>query len=162
LIYILSGPIGEGKSTALLKWIENRTDVFGILSPRVFKNERQFLDVRNNVYFKMEADESDEKVISIGAYRFLEAAFDRANVIISQAKENTTSGFIIIDEFGKLELKSEGLHYSGSDVIESTQDNANLHLIMVVRTSLLKEMLHKYSIENHILISKNQLSEILR
>lgn len=161
MIYIVSGDIGIGKSYSLLEWVRHRTDVFGVLSPRMVYEERYFFDVRSNEIFNMQASNLDKNTISVGRYHFLKPAFNRANSIIKKSLKHNSSGYLIIDEFGKLELRSEGLHKSASLAIEKTIRSKVLHLILVVRTSLLEEITTKYGIDAYELVNMHQLSEKL-
>ena len=161
MIYIVSGDIGIGKSYSLLEWVRHRTDVFGVLSPRMVYEERYFFDVKSKEIFNMQASSIDKNTISVGRYHFLKPAFKRANSIIKRSLKRNTSGYLIIDEFGKLELRSEGLHKSAALAIKKTIESEVLHLILVVRTSLLEEITAKYGIETYELIDMHQLSEKL-
>lgn len=135
MIYILSGDIKTGKSTALMKWIKGRSDVYGVLSPRDLKNHRYFLNIKTHEAFAMETTSEDKDSIIVGPYHFLKTAFKKANSIIETAVRQQTSGFIIIDELGKLELRTEGLYKSAVLAINRTKDDVHLHTILVVRTS---------------------------
>jgi nucleoside-triphosphatase THEP1 len=161
MIYILSGDIGVGKSHSLLEWVRYRTDVFGVLSLRMVYEDRYFFDIRSKDIFIMEAVENDKNTVSVGRYHFLKSAFKRANNIIRGSLKRNKSGYLIIDEIGKLELRSEGLHTSACSAIKKTLHDKNLHLILVVRTSLLKEITQKYQINQYKLISKDSLPEQL-
>lgn len=161
MIYIVSGDIGIGKSYSLLEWVRDRTDVFGVLSPRMVYEDRYFFDVRSKEIFNMQASIVDKNTISVGRYHFLKPAFERANSIIKKSLKHNTSGYLIIDEFGKLELRSEGLHESASLAIDKTLHSEELHLILVVRTSLLEAITKKYNIDKYELITMQELSEKL-
>ncbi len=160
MIYILTDNIGIGKTTALLKWINGRTDVFGVLSPRHDDNKRYFLDIKTQEQFKMQTCSDNEDCIVVGPYRFLKSAFKKANSIIKSALEQQTSGFIIVDELGKLELRSEGLHQSAVLTIQKTKHQAKLHTIFVVRTTLLEAILKRYDINKSKYLRIEELSDI--
>lgn len=157
MIYILTDAIETGKSSALLQWTQGRTAIFGVLSPKNDFKERYFLDVHTGASFKMEANAEDKDVILVGRYTFLQSAFKKANSIIKNAVEHTTSGFIIIDEIGKLEMRSEGLHESASAAITIAMHHEKLHVILIVRTSLIDGTIEKYKIMNPNFITREQL-----
>ncbi|MBT8244591.1 MAG: hypothetical protein HKP48_04980 [Winogradskyella sp.] len=159
MIYTLTGEIEIGKSSALLKWANKRTDVFGVISPTNEDNKRYFLDINTRESFKMLATEIDDEIITVGRYRFLKAAFKRVNAIIEKEVTSNDSGFILIDELGKLELRSGGLHKSAELAINKTKHNKGQHLILVVRSELLDAILKKYKIVDSECISANQLLE---
>ena len=157
MIYLLSGEIESGKSVALLDWAKARNDVYGVLTPRGDNAERFILDVQTKEVFRMEADPWEEDVIEVGRYVFLKSAFSKANAILEKAIETSAKGYVIVDELGKLELRSEGLDTSARKVIEMTRKNDELHSILIIRTSLLSEILKKYEITNYTLISRENL-----
>ncbi len=159
MIYVLSDDIESGKSHALMKWLEGRTDVHGVLSPRNDQMERYFLDVKTRESFAMQGDADHDAVISVGRYTFLKAAFDKANSIIEKATKDNDTGFVLIDELGKLELRSEGLHESAVMAIDKAMHHKALHVLLVIRTTLLNVLLRKYTIENAEFLSIEQLSE---
>lgn len=146
MIYILSGKIETGKSKTLLEWIENRNDVYGILSPTNIHNKRHFLNVETREAFPMQAGSDDKDIISIGRYHFFTDSFYKANEVLLKEAEKRDQGYIIIDELGKLELKSQGLHKAAKAVIDRARKNDKLHVILVIRESLLDAIKVKYGI----------------
>lgn len=161
MIYIISGNIGEGKSHSLLEWIRHRTDVSGILSPRLVYEDRYFFDIGSRDVFNMQAHQVDNNTISVGRYHFLKSAFKRANTVIQRSLSQKEAGYLIIDELGKLELRSEGLHESAVLAIERTMHSRVFHLILVVRTTLLEQIIDKYDIDPYELVDKDQLLDKL-
>ena len=159
MIYILSGHIETGKSNALLKWSEGRKDTYGILTPRNENAIRYILDVNTKECFEMQTELETTDVILIGRYRFLKTAFNTGNDIIITALKNNKSGYILIDELGKLELLSKGFHKSASLAINATISNSRLHLILIVRTTLLLEIIKKYNISDYQYITIKDLNE---
>ncbi|QOW11830.1 hypothetical protein Q73A0000_16420 [Kaistella flava (ex Peng et al. 2021)] len=163
MIYILSGNIETGKTSALLKWTEARNDVFGILTPRNKNGIRYLLDVNTKESFEMETDLKMADAVTVGRYRFLKSAFEKGNEIIKKALVNNKSGYIIIDELGKLELKSKGFHESALLAIPETINNDDLHLILIIRTTLLLDIIIKYKITDYqfmVIEDLNQPSEL--
>lgn len=158
MIYILSGNIETGKTTSLLKWTEGRNDVLGILTPGNEDGIRCLLDVNTKEFFEMQTDSETADVI-VGRYRFLKTAFETGNNIIKTALKNNKSGYIIIDELGKLELQSEGFHESASLAITETINNTNLHLILIIRTTLLLKVIEKYDITDYQSIMIEDLNQ---
>ncbi|MCW5519616.1 hypothetical protein J1N09_07190 [Aureitalea sp. L0-47] len=158
MIYILSGDIETGKSTALLDWAKDRQDCYGILSPGNAPGERYFLDISNKREFRMEAGSGEEDAIEVGRFRFLRSAFSKANAILKKATD-ISEGIIIIDELGKLELRDEGLFESAKLAVKKATENEMIDLILVVRTSLLDQVVSKYGIDKYTLISKEYLKD---
>ncbi|MBT8263401.1 MAG: hypothetical protein KJO05_11305 [Bacteroidia bacterium] len=157
MIFILKGDIETGKSNALLQWTEGRRDVYGVLSPRNDKGERYVLNVNTKETIAMQAHQGGDSIISVGRYHFFSSAFIYANSVILNTLKNYKSGFVIIDELGKLEMNSDGLHGSASIAIQKTNHNNDLHAILVVRTTLLESIREKYNIPNCKVITTEDL-----
>ena len=159
MIYILIGNIETGKSKALLKRASERSDVYGILSPRDKDLIRYFLDLRTKETFKMQARREGEDTIAVGRYIFYRSAFNRANSILLNTVKTEKEGYIIIDELGKLELQLKGLHASAKMVIKRTMRDPNLHSILVIRTELFEPILKAYDIVEYKILKSQTLSE---
>lgn len=137
-IYILTGPVKTGKTTKLMNWVKNRMGVSGILQP-VINDKRHiyFIDTGETMPLELEVD-SKRKAVEIGNYRFDEAA-------IEWAKGSMIFAFLLqpkiflIDEFGKLELKGEGLEPVISQIVSDVKQNKEGKLILVIRDFLLEE-----------------------
>lgn len=160
MIFILSGNIETGKTSALLKWTQGRSDVFGVLSPRNENGIRYILDINTKECFEMEADLDQTHVVLVGRYQFFKSAFKVGNESIAKAVKNNKSGYIIIDELGKLELVSKGFYESSLLAIAETVNNKNLHLILIIRTSLLQEIIEKFKITVYDNISIADLAKL--
>ncbi|MBO3117214.1 hypothetical protein J4050_10675 [Winogradskyella sp. DF17] len=160
MIHLLVGQIETGKSTALINWIKGKTNVYGILSPVDDNKKRGFFNIETKEKFAMQADSEEENVISIGRYHFYKSAFKMANSIIIQNVKTKSAGYIIIDELGKLELKSQGLHASALTAIEKTRNNKKLHTILVVRDYLLENIKNHYKITNGNVLTISSLSSL--
>ncbi len=52
MIYILTGDIRTGKTSALLDWCKNRNDVDGVLCPDDDKGKRYFLNIKSKDCFR--------------------------------------------------------------------------------------------------------------
>ena len=159
MIYILTDDIRTGKTSALLNWVKNRNDVDGLLCPDGNDRKRYFLKVKSKKEIELEVEFESEKTITIGPFHFLETAFEKANEFLIALNTKTKSQYLIIDELGKLELKDKGLHDSAIKLIPDYMFNDNKHLIIVVRTSLLDEIINHYQINEYTLISIDDLTE---
>ncbi len=143
-LYILSGPIHSGKTTRLSKWIQSEHKVDGILQPVI--NGKRFLQhMSSGEKRQLEMSEtfSDKNVIKIGQYLFDQAVFNWAQEKLLIAGRNDLD-WLVIDEFGKLELKGEGLEPAISKIINEKAENSNANIIVVVRDYLLSEFIVKY------------------
>lgn len=162
MIYILTGAVRTGKTTALLNWISGRQDADGVLCPDGEHGKRYFLQLRPQQKFNLEATENQpqQECISVGRFSFLKNAFTRANnYIISIAREEKYT-WLIIDELGKLELKHTGLHQAAKTVIDRHRSNKNIHIILVVRSTLLQDIITHYNITHYECITKEELEQL--
>lgn len=103
-------------------------------------------------------DKDDLKLVFVGKFRFLKSSFDKANQYLTNASEKHPN-YLVIDELGKLELNNEGLHGAAAILINNYGADKNKHLILVVRRSLVEPILAHYKIQDHRLISKDDLRE---
>ncbi|MEO5673348.1 MAG: nucleoside-triphosphatase [Chitinophagales bacterium] len=150
-IFILSGPIQSGKTTRLIKWLEERDNIHGILTP-VIDGKRIFMNAATKEIFPMEAEEGESNVLTAGRYTFSKPAFDRAkNILLDGFDQKNIC--LIIDEIGLLELKSAGfsdvLKKILSDISIDNSQSKKQKLILVIRKSLLKEVLIHFEIKSH-------------
>lgn len=163
MIYILTGAIRSGKTTALLHWFKNRNDVDGLLCPDDANGKRYFLKLKNKTIFKLEAEAEaeTEAIVAIGNFKFLRSAFNEANDYLILEASKTERQYLIIDEIGKLELKNEGLHVSTKALISQFKSNGNTHLILVVRDYLLDAVLEHYGITECSILTTEDLENLI-
>ncbi len=159
MIYILTGAIRTGKTTALFHWINDRNDVDGLLSPDDENGKRYFLKIKSKEKFKLEAeaDLETENRIAIGNFQFLKSAFKEANDYLISIASETENRYLIIDEIGKLELKNGGLHRSAEALISKFKNDNAQHVILVVRDYLLDAVLEHYAITEYSLLEKGDI-----
>ena len=161
MIYILTGAIRSGKTTALLHWSKSRNDVDGLLCPDDANGKRYFLKLKNNTIFKLEAEAETEAIVTIGNFKFLRSAFNEANDYLILEASKTERQYLIIDEIGKLELKNEGLHVSTQALISQFKSKDNTHLILVVRDYLLDAVLEHYGITECSILTTEDLENLI-
>jgi nucleoside-triphosphatase len=139
-IFILTGDIRSGKTTALEKWSE-RKSVRGILTP-ILEGVRVVYDITAANYFPLEANADDENIISVGRYHFLQEAFNRMNALLSN-QSGSQHEWLLVDEVGPLEMERKGLY----DSVVYLLENAQPKLILVVRESLLEGVKEYFSLK---------------
>ncbi|MGB2683795.1 MAG: nucleoside-triphosphatase [Olleya sp.] len=161
MIYILTGAIRSGKTTALLDWSKNKNDVDGLLCPDDINGKRYFLKLKSKSTFKLEAEAETEAIVAIGNFKFLQSAFNEANDYLILEASKTERQYLIIDEIGKLELKNEGLHVSTKVLISQFKSNDNTHLILVVRDYLLDAVLEHYGITECSILTTKDLENLI-
>ena len=124
-VYILTGPIQSGKTTALMKWSANQPGAAGVLTP-VINGKRFFLDVRTREQFPMEAI-GDEPVLVVGRFQFSRRHFEKACQLLREASH--TPGWLLIDEIGPLELRGDGF----ADILKEILRERKGPLLLVIR-----------------------------
>lgn len=132
-IYILTGAIGAGKTTALMNWAKNRNDVRGILSP-VVNGQRVFFDLATSEQFAMQANESETNVLKVGRFVFSKESFVKAEAVIRNAIHQP--GWLLIDEIGPMELRGEGFY----KILQEVLEKRNEPLLLVVREEMATEV----------------------
>lgn len=157
-IYILTGDIRSGKTTALMDWSLKSQDIGGYLTPD--KNGvRKLYNIRERSWFPFEVKDPKEsdKIIQIGKFRFHEDAFDKmASIIESDIKAHCQ--WIAIDEVGKLEVKNKGAHLLVSACIEKVKSRSkDINLMLIIRTEILDQAIEKFQLQEAIIISKVDL-----
>jgi nucleoside-triphosphatase THEP1 len=145
-VFILTGPIGSGKTTYLLNWSAGRDDVYGILTP-IINGKRVFMDARTRETWDMEITDEQESerrgtnVLKVGRYTFSQAGFTRATRVIEghiraiRDKNLCNPCWIIIDEIGPLEFAGQGF----AEILPALRaETANM--IVVVREGLANQV----------------------
>ena len=144
-IYILTGEINTGKTTAIANWANGREDIFGILSPKVW-DKRVFQNIETGEQFDMEAIANETDVVKIGRYQFSAKAFDKASSVLQDALQKP-KGWLIVDEVGPLELQEKGFYNVMKEIIDGK--NNGLKKLFVIRESLVTELISFFQIKNY-------------
>ncbi len=158
-IYILTGEVNSGKTTALRKWCNNIKRCGGILQPKI-NGERYITNIRTGEkkLLSVSKKTTNQNVISVGNYTFSNLTFTWArNVLLNEVKKNPP--WFIVDEFGKLELKGLGLEPAVGTLINSVSADTKTNMIIVIRDYLVGEFQKKYRLPVEI-IDKDNLSKL--
>jgi nucleoside-triphosphatase THEP1 len=158
-LYICTGPIRSGKTTALMNGPAKTDRVAGVLTPDV-NGIRKLYDLKTRTYFPFQSEDETnrrEPVITIGRFAFYESAFARARLILEAALQEQPR-LLIIDEIGRLELQGQGFEPVVGEVIRRHQAG-QLHgdLLIVVRDTLLDEVLSHYHIQGYRIFHSEDL-----
>jgi len=145
-VFILTGPVQSGKTTALIKWSEKRKDVFGIITP-VVNGKRMFMDAHTYELFDMEAREEEKELLPVGRFVFSKRNFAKASGIIHEATDK--AGWLVIDEIGPLELRGEGFYEVVKKVARSGKDK---RILLVVREGMAEKVAAFLGFGNAIVI----------
>ncbi|MCB0375994.1 MAG: hypothetical protein KDD04_08770 [Sinomicrobium sp.] len=161
MIYILTGPVRTGKTTALFHWTSGRQDTDGLLCPDDSDGKRYFFQLALQQQLRLEATDLTESsdIITIGRFHFLKSAFTAANAYLIEAAGKECR-YLVIDEIGKLELENQGLHPAAETLITQRQFHEKLHVILVVRDTLITEVLMHYTIKFFRLITGQKLTTL--
>jgi len=159
MIYILSDAIRTGKTTALFNWCAHKENVDGLLCPDDDKGMRYFFKIKSKEKFQLEVESASEYTIRIGPFVFLKSAFSKAVDFLITFVSEEEKQYVIIDELGKLELKNKGLHAAAKRLIPKFMMHKKRHLILVVRTSLLNDIIKHYDINEYTLITREYLAK---
>jgi nucleoside-triphosphatase THEP1 len=151
-VYILTGDIQSGKTTALQQLCSS-IDADGILTP-VNTGKREFAEVNSKITYPMEANSSEQNTIQIGRFHFSRKNFERA---IAYLKSLTHSGkIIVIDEIGPLELQGDGFADILTDLLHE-----GVKLLIVVRSTSLNEVIVNFEIRDYKVFTIAQLDGLL-
>lgn len=93
--------------------------------------------------------EVSERLPKIGKFSYSEAVFEKANDYLC----SITSGFVIIDEIGRLELDDKGFARG----LRALLDKKEVDLYIVVREDFLPSVIRKFNIGEYHLIMGSTL-----
>ena len=145
-IYIVTGNIKAGKTTFVEKWIKSKTNVAGIIQP-VINGERFIKNISSNNYKKLTTDVINSTTIKIGKYLFDNETFNWAKDQLNEGVK-TKPEWLIIDEFGILELDGKGLEPEFTNILNRIKNQDHTKLLVVVREYLLDQFWDKYKLKN--------------
>jgi nucleoside-triphosphatase THEP1 len=152
-IFFISAPVHSGKTTRLLSWLNNKNNLYGILSP-VIDGKRYLLNISSKEKRMLEVvgKEDQKDVITVGKYKFDKNVFEWGCKVIANSIEENPE-WIVIDEVGPLELGGEGLAKAVNKVFSHQNILVKTSLVLVVRDSLMTDFLNHYNLtENDIKI----------
>lgn len=145
-IYIYTGKIKSGKTTNLFRWCIGKSSIGGVLQP-VIDRKRFFYSIRNKELIQLESfNDLDKDTIQIGKYNFLIKGFDKAKAILKEDFQQNLD-WLIIDEFGPLEIDGKGLEPVITEILIS-KENFKGNILVVVRENLLDMFLEKYKLKD--------------
>ena len=144
-LLIYTGPVKSGKSSRLLSFVQSRKDVGGILSPLI-DGKKYLYDISSGERKLLEADSQDKdfEIVTVGRYKFKKKVFEWGKeVLLKASRENIT--YLIIDEIGRLEFEGKGLSPVADEIIKKNMTSV-LHVLVVVRKSLITEFIEHYNL----------------
>lgn len=143
-ILIVTGKIRTGKTTRLMKWVNQQKNIDGILQP-VVVGKRFLYHISSKTLVQLETDKKENN-ISIGNYNFSSQAFNWAKEKLKYAVSKNLD-YLIIDEIGPLELNGKGIEPTFTDII-SHRNDFSAKIVCVVREEIFGKFLSHYNISN--------------
>ena len=159
-IFIISGSVGQGKTTQLQKLVETlkmqNISVGGVLSLRVMENENtigyDILDISTDKREQFLRKTDNPDLDKIGNYSILPTGL-QTGVDALTPSQNLANRFIIIDEVGKLELENKGWAEKLNELIS----HANNTLILSIRNSFTDQVIKKWNIQNYTIFDVSEI-----
>jgi len=144
IIYILTGPIKSGKSSSLFDWVNENPNATGLLS-LLIEGKKYLYSISDKEKKCLET--LNKNGVKVGRYLFDPKVFYWAQQkLINEL--NNAKDILIIDEIGYLELKGEGLEPMLTKIITQTEEANNIKLLLVVRKSLINQVIEHYKFNN--------------
>jgi len=147
-INILTGEIGTGKTTRLMRWAASQKNIDGIFQP-VIDEKRFVYHIGSRTLKPLETSETTN-ITSIGKYNFSNQTFAWSQNILSECSAKNLD-WIIVDEIGPLELDGKGLEPAISKLL-ADRENIKAQILCVVRESILEKFIKHYGLQNDYLI----------
>lgn len=151
-VYILSGAIGEGKTTKAQKIIsifkDRKINVGGICSPRIMDEKEtigyDLVNIQINKREPFLRIEENKDYQKIGKYNILPDGLEFGLKAIRQSRTYETR-VVIVDEVGRLELSDRGW----ATEIEQLTKQTGLILILAIRENFVESLMKKWNIEGY-------------
>ncbi len=151
-IILLTGDIRSGKTTKAEKWLEDHPEAAGVISPDINDIRcLRFYPERKTAPFQT-FDDNKKDVTKIGRYTFLNESFEMAKNFLLDS--DGLYPWIVIDEYGKLEMEGEGFEPAVSALLHSEKEG---NIIVVIRKNLLDAFCEKFNLipdKNEIIFSE--------
>jgi len=153
-IFIITGSVGEGKTTQIQKIVETlknqNISTGGILSPRIIKNGittgYDVVDIMTNERSTFLRKTSNEKLPQIGRYSILPEGIQKG---CNALKKSLNNKVVVIDEVGRLELNNEGWAENIISLLNGTKRN----LILSVRDKFMEEVIEKWDLKDYTILN---------
>jgi len=155
-IFILKGAKQSGKTTQLVNWVINNDDCSGILAP-VIDGKRHLYSISTKQNKELEAKFTDVDTVSIGRFVFNESVFSWGREQLNNSLQSNKK-YLVIDEIGPLEIQGKGLEPIASKILQTIWKQESISLILVVRESLVDEVISHFNLEGVRLI--NHIDEL--
>jgi nucleoside-triphosphatase THEP1 len=151
-LIILTGGIGEGKTTFLYEIAENLIkegiQTGGIISPAVVENGKSkgydIINVTTGLRIPLSRIGDATGVLKVGPYIFSESGLDFGKEALSE-ENNVTSKIILVDEVGPWELEGQGWAESINELLLKTR----IPMIWVVRETIADQVIDEWNLTDY-------------
>ncbi|MEE4196120.1 MAG: nucleoside-triphosphatase [Bacteroidales bacterium] len=151
-IFILTGSIGQGKTTFIQKIVEHFQSkdiaVGGIYSPRVMQGNTtvgyDIIDIHTNqreIFLRQPAADHPQKIGRFGIH--LQGLQQGVKALKKSC--NPSTRIVVIDEVGRLELNDNGWAKTIEELIRNSQN----HILLVIRDSFVEKVIEKWELANY-------------
>lgn len=165
-IYLITGAIGEGKTTQVRKLVEQlktgNISVRGIYTPRIMADGQtagyDVVDIDSGLRVPFLRVDNKSELKKIGRYSINPAAIEAGLEALSVAID-CNPDVIVADEIGKMELGNEGWFEKLGGVLKGSSI-----LVFAVRDSFVDEIVDKFEMKNYSVmpVSENLYLELAR
>ncbi|HEX8386336.1 MAG TPA: nucleoside-triphosphatase, partial [Rubricoccaceae bacterium] len=149
VIFVYTGPVRSGKTTALRARFGADPAAAGLLAPDV-DGRRHLLSLASGETRPLEADAPADPV-AVGRFTFDGAVFAWARAELATACR-AAPATLIVDEVGPLELDGRGLEPAVGAAVRLA---ASTRVVLVVREGLLDRVLDHYGVRDHARIVRH-------
>ena len=159
-IFLISGPVGSGKTTKVLKIIEDfrakNISIGGLYSPRILEGETTIgydvVDIQTNHRTSFLMKSIDETLAKIGRYSIIPAGLEAGYEALDFSNDRITQ-LIVIDEVGNLELENKGW----ASQIEELLNNHSIYLLFTVRDIYTESVIQKWNLNSYKLFKISEM-----
>ena len=150
-IFIVTGSVGEGKTTQIQKIVEHLKEknisIGGILSPRIIENGTttgyDIVDITTNERTAFLRKTSDGDSPQIGRYSILSEGMKKGHKALKNSRRNKQ--IVVIDEVGRLELEDKGW----AEYLNYLLHGSPCNLILSVRDRFMDEVIDKWDLKEY-------------
>lgn len=149
-VFIITGSVGQGKTTMVQKIIENLKasgiSVGGICSPRIMLDNEtigyDIVDIGKNEREQFLRQTDDDNLKQIGRFSICAQGLQKGREALKSAVEEKNR-IIVVDEAGNFELEDHGWSQS----IRNLVDASDSHILMVVRDVFVDKIILEFDLK---------------
>jgi nucleoside-triphosphatase THEP1 len=167
-IFIITGAIGQGKTTQVIKIVDSllkkEISISGIFAPRIMENGvtigYDIVDIETNIREPFLRDNADTGLPKIGKYTIFPKGLEKGINVLNKSAVDKPH-IVVIDEVGKLELNNQGWSTNITELV-----NGHSIMLLAVRDSFTEQVIEKWNLKHYSVftVSDNlheEVSEII-